>query len=97
MSVFKTATAVKRGATKPATATHTAAPVLITEQEVLFSTAASMPLPRRRHIADTVYQVANSVVAHWQTRAERRPVRRDRPSHLGYLEHSMMSREMDRL
>jgi hypothetical protein len=73
-------------------------PVLITEQQVLFNTTAAAPLPRRRGVAQWSRAVAESVRAMFRsTFAQRRPVRRDYPSRLTYLEHSAMSREMDRL
>lgn len=87
-------------ATKRETREHTAhasgTHVLITEQEVLFGTAAAAPLRRHRPI-DIVSRALSSARARWQTSAERKPIRHDRPSRLGYLEHSLMSREMDRL
>lgn len=70
--------------------------VLITEHEVLLGTAAAMPLPRRRLI-DVVSRLVSSARVRWQTRAERNPIRRAYPSRLYFLEHSLMSREMDRL
>ncbi|MHC9292123.1 hypothetical protein ACRCUN_06620 [Mycobacterium sp. LTG2003] len=80
-----------RAHTTRASGTH----VLITEQEVLFGTAAAVPLPRPRRI-DILPRMLSSVRARWRTRAERKAVRQDHPSKLTYLEHSLMSREMDR-
>ncbi|GAS88929.1 hypothetical protein [Mycolicibacterium brisbanense] len=98
MSKVRTASANKNVAAQ--TNTHvasTAAPALITAQQVLFSTAAAVALPRRRYFGDTVSHAISSATTWWRTRAERRPVRHDRPSRMSYLENSMMSREMDRL
>lgn len=77
--------------------------ILITPQQVAFSTAAAVPLPRRRlrtlpyTLSHFVPSVLVSARTRWRTRAERRPVRRDYPSRLSYLEYAAMSREMDRL
>lgn len=85
-------------ATKRETHRHTARAnhVLITEQEVLFGTAAAVALPRRRR-TDILSRMMSSALVRWQTRGDRRPIRHDHPSRLGYLEHSLMSREMDHL
>lgn len=79
------------------TTTVTPASVLITEQQVLLSTAAAVAIPRRRDTVGAVSAVVSSALAWWRARAERRPVRRDRPSRLSYLDNALMSREMDRL
>lgn len=85
-------------ATKRETREHTAGAsgthVLITEQEVLFGTAAAAPLPRRIGIVSRVLSAAR---ARWHTSTERKQIRHDHPSRLSYLEQSLMSREMDRL
>ncbi|MBV9514157.1 MAG: hypothetical protein JO280_08985, partial [Mycobacteriaceae bacterium] len=65
------------------------APTLITEQEVMFSTAAAVPARRQR----------------WWTRrgasaakpTDSAPKRRHYPARMDYLEHSRMAREMHRL
>jgi hypothetical protein len=64
---------------------------------VKFSTAAAVAPPRRRYLSNTVLHAISSAATWWRTRAERRPVRHDRPSRMSYLESSAMSREMDRL
>ncbi|MDV3124147.1 hypothetical protein M1247_04420 [Mycobacterium sp. 21AC1] len=86
---------VKSNVVKNNAAAHASvpAPVLITEQQVLFSTAAAAPLPPRRHHAHTV----SSAVTWWLTRSERKGDRHDYPSRLTFLETSLMSREMYRL
>ena len=98
MLKLRTASASKHVAAQPkSTAEVTAAPVLITEQQVLLGTAAAVALPRRRHLTDTVSQAVSSVVTWWQTRAERRPARPCYPGRMSFLEDALMSREMDRL
>lgn len=94
MLKLRTASASKHVAAQPKpTAEGTAAPVLITEQQVLLSTSAAVGVPRRRHLTDMV----SSALTWWQTRAERRPVRPCYPGRMGFLEDALMSREMDRL
>jgi hypothetical protein len=59
------------------------APVIITKQEVVFSTAAAMsPRPPIRVVGAAL---------------QPRPARRHYPQRISYLEQSRMSREMDRL
>jgi hypothetical protein len=87
--------------TKPASApaeaaaqsTDTAA--LITEQQVLFASAAALaPAPAKHlHVA---HELASAVRAMF-VRPEKPHVRRHYPHRLAYLESSAMSREMDRL
>jgi hypothetical protein len=77
--------------------TDTAA--LITEQQVLFSSAAALaPSPavapaRRRNVAN---ELATSVRALF-TRPEKSRAPKHHPQRFTYLEQSAMSREMDRL
>lgn len=98
MSKLRTAAVRKSVAAQPNTeASSTAASALITEHQVVFSTAAAVALPRRRRLSDTVSRAMSSALTRWRTRAERRPVRHDHPSRMSYLENSTMSREMDRL
>jgi len=68
------------------------APVLITEQEVVFSTAAAVPLrPTKitRRLIDAIRVVGAAL--------HPAPVRRHYPQRSSYLEHARMAREMDRL
>ena len=68
------------------------APVFITPQEVVFSTAAaisSRPPSISRRLTDTIRVVGAAL--------HRRPARRHHPQRSSYLEHSRMAREMDRL
>lgn len=70
-------------------------PVLITEQEVLFGTAAgAIPPATRVTVRSRLQALVRNAFAHEPR--ERRP-RRDYPSRLSYLEHAALSREMGRL
>jgi hypothetical protein len=98
MFKLRTASASKHvAAQRKPTAGVTAAPVLITEQQVLLSTAAAVGLPRRRHLTDAVAQAMSSAARWWRTRAERRPARPCYPARMSFMEDALMSREMDRL
>lgn len=68
--------------------------VLITEQEVVFSTAAAMPL-RRKNIARRLAAIMRQLFT-TSTDASR-PRRRDYPKRDELLENALMAREMDRL
>jgi hypothetical protein len=70
---------------------------LITEQQVLFSTAAAVALPpaRTRRISDAVHAIA-SAVGSWVASAAR-PPKPAYPKRHVWLENALMSREMDRL
>ncbi len=74
-----------------------AGPALITEQQVLLSTAAAVALPRvktsRRAIA--INSVSSAMSALF--RASRPPAQRYVPRRSVYLENSVMAREMHRL
>ena len=68
------------------------APVFITEQQVLFSTAAARslrPASISRRLIDAIRVVGAAL--------HRPPARRHHPQHSSYLEMSRMAREMDRL
>ena len=77
------------------------APVLITEQEVLFATAAGVPLrPDKtgRRWADAVRALGASVTALFERFGDdARPKPRHYPPRNDYLEDSRMRREMLRL
>ena len=66
------------------------APVLITPQEVVFSTAAALSRPASisRRLIDAIRVVGAALY---------RPTRRHYPSRSSYLDRSRMAREMDRL
>jgi hypothetical protein len=68
------------------------APVVITQQEVVFSTAAAMsprPASISRRLIDAIRVVGAAL--------HRPPARRHYPPRSSYLELSRMAREMDRL
>jgi hypothetical protein len=77
------------------TSTETA---LITEQQVLFSTAAAVALPpaRTRRWSDSIRAVSGALRAMFAA-SEKPRARRHYPKRYGYLENALMSREMDRL
>ncbi|MDT5208659.1 MAG: hypothetical protein QOF67_1074 [Mycobacterium sp.] len=68
---------------------------LITEQQVLFSTAAAEALPSAttRRWSDTVSTAVRAMFA----APERRPARQHYPKRHAWLDNALMSREMDRL
>ena len=70
--------------------TDTAA--LITEQQVLFASAAALAPAKQHHVAHAFASVRAMFV-----RPERTHVRRHYPQRFTYLESSAMSREMGRL
>ncbi|MDT5020343.1 MAG: hypothetical protein QOI33_867 [Mycobacterium sp.] len=68
------------------------APVLITEQEVLFGSRAAI-LPRRESLTHRMIGAVRTAA----TSLRLPPPRQHYPADLGYLERSRMAREMDRL
>jgi hypothetical protein len=70
---------------------------VITEQQVLFSTAAAVALPpaKTRRFSDAVQAVA-SAVGSWLASASK-PPKPAYPKRHVWLENALMSREMDRL
>ena len=76
--------------------TDTAA--LITEQQVLLSSAAAVALhpPKTRRWSDTVH-VVTSAVSSWLVSAAKPPTKPVYPKRHVWLETALMSREMDRL
>jgi hypothetical protein len=84
--------------TSPVTSvTSSTETTLITEQQVLFSTAAAVALPpaRTRRFSDAVHAVA-SAVGSWVASAAQ-PPKPVYPKRHVWLENALMSREMDRL
>jgi len=81
-------------ATVPSKPAHT----LISEQQVLFSTAAAAaPAPvKTRRFSDAVQAVVGSVRT-WLVSAAQPPAPQPYPKRHVWLENSLMSREMDRL
>ena len=67
---------------------------LITEQEVLFSTAAAVPVRRNRGWTRALTAIRGAFIT---KAADSAPKRRHYPARLDYLEHSRMAREMHRL
>jgi hypothetical protein len=84
-----------------ATTNSTGQQVLITEQQVLFATAAALPLrPAKtsRRWAEAVRAITASLRAAFATSSdEARPKRRHYPPRTDYLHDSRMAREMMRL
>lgn len=76
-------------------------PILITEQEVVFSTSAAVSLQRTRStrwLTDATRIIAANLRGMFLTPTARpRPARRHYPSRYSYLEHALMAREMERL
>jgi|SRR5215212_7865382 len=71
------------------------APILITEQEVAFSTAAAVPLPRTKSTRRVMAALRAIFVS---SSRDARPSRRHYPSRRDpFLEHAAMAREMHRL
>jgi hypothetical protein len=70
------------------------AEVLITEQEVLFGTAAALPA-RRESITRRFVVLMRRMLA--ASAHASRPPRRDVPKRYEFLESALMGREMDRL
>jgi hypothetical protein len=68
-----------------------AAPVVITEQEVMFGTRAA----RSSRVASVPHRLLNTIRTATALRLP--PPRQHYPADLGYLERSRMAREMDRL
>ena len=78
--------------------TLTNTPALITEQQVLFATAAAVPLqPARTSRGWTESARAFLTAAFVKSGNESQPKRRHYPSRDDYLEDSRMAREMMRL
>ena len=76
-------------------------PVLITEQQVLFSSAAAIPLPRSKtahRLTDAIHVVAVAIRQIFTAATtDPRPGRRHYAMRSdGYLEHSRIAREMYR-
>ena len=85
--------AVEHPWTKPAPPEDT--PVLITEQQVVFATAAAVPLPSER-TGQRLVVMLRALLAGWThpSPPHRRP---SAPSRLYYIERARMGREMERL
>ena len=76
----------------------TEAPALITEQQVLFSTAAAVaPPPAKTRRWSYPVQAVSAALRAMFAASEKPPARRHYPKRHRYLENALMSREMDRL
>jgi hypothetical protein len=76
----------------------TRTPVLITEQQVLFATAAAVPLQPARSSRRWIESARASLTAAFvKSGSQSQPKRRHYPSRNDYLEGSRMAREMMRL
>jgi hypothetical protein len=84
--------------TAPVSTKPAETPALITEQQVLFGTAATVALPpaKTRRFSDAVHAVAGTLRAVFAS-PEKPPAQRHYPKRHVWLENAMMSREMDRL
>lgn len=81
----------------PSPAPSAAGTTLITEQQVMFGTAAAVGLPRVRPSAWAMAAKAVSGAMSALTTAARPPAARYKARPLGFLEDALMAREMDRL
>jgi hypothetical protein len=72
---------------------------LISEQQVLFSTAAAVALPpaQTRRWSDTVHAVGAALRTMFFAESEKRAARQHYPKRHVWLDNALMSREMDRL
>jgi hypothetical protein len=70
---------------------------LITEQQVLFSTAAALPPAKTRRWNDSVHAVGTAMRAIFFAESEKRAPRQHYPKRHAWLDNALMSREMDRL
>ena len=83
-------------ASGPSVAPSPETSALITEDQVMFSSAAALaPAPSHRW-SDAAHEVTAAVRAMF-TRPEKPRARRHYPQRFGYLENAAMSRAMDRL
>src|SRR5258707_1172314 len=69
---------------------------LITEQQVLFSTAAALPPAKTRRWSDAVRAVGTAFRATFAA-SEKPTARQHYPKRHDWLDNALMSREMDRL
>jgi hypothetical protein len=83
--------------TGPVSTNSVEAPTLITEQQVLFSSAAlALPPARTRRLTQAAHAVARAVGA-WLASAAKPPAPPRYAKRHVWLEDALMSREMDRL
>jgi len=82
------------------TETVSRTPILITEREVAFATAAAVPVPSTttRRWTEAIRTVVAAIRGMFATStADSRPARRRYPPRTDFLEHSRMAHEMHRL
>jgi hypothetical protein len=72
-------------------------PVLITEQEVMFSTAAAVTVPSKKTVPAWIGLLRLGDPLTRSTADERDAKHRDYPHHYDFLEQALMGREMGRL
>src|SRR5262249_6932325 len=80
------------------TPTSTESQALITEQQVLFSTAAAVALPpaKTRWWSDAIHAISGTLRAMFAA-SEKSPARGHYPKRYEWLDDALMAREMDRL
>lgn len=96
--VVEEAEATLSAVTAPAPAAVTHEPVLITEEQVRFATAAAVPLPpvkTRGWVSRVVGAFVSAASA--TSKTDDVPKRRHYPKHYSFIEDARMSREMYRL
>ena len=78
--------------------TSTETQALITEQQVLFSSAAAVALPpaKTRRWTDTIHAISGALRAMFAA-TEKPPARRHYPKRHAWMDNALMAREMDRL
>jgi hypothetical protein len=97
-TTFSPGRAESREASPAASVTTSTGITLITEQQVLFSTAAAVALPPAKsgRWSDS-FHAAVSAVGTWLVSAAKPPTKSVYPKRHQWLETALMSREMDRL
>jgi hypothetical protein len=78
--------------------TSTETQALITEQQVLLSSAAVVALPpaKTRRWTDTIHAISGALRAMFAA-TEKPPARRHYPKRHAWMDNALMAREMDRL
>ena len=78
--------------------TSTETQALITEQQVLLSSAAAVALPpaKTRRWTDTIHAISGALRAMFAA-TEKPPARRHYPKRHAWMDNALMAREMDRL
>ena len=72
-------------------------PILITEQEVIFGTAAAVRAPSKRTAGQWITQLRPRHLFARSRADERAAKHRHHPHHYDFLEQALIAREMDRL